>query len=436
MSTAGKKVCIIGAGASGMVCCKTLQEQGIAFDCYEKGSYLGGLWRYDNDSGASSAYKSLHINSSRQVMAFSDFPMPEDYPDYPHHSLILKYFESYADHFGIRDKITFNTEVLDVQPLPDNRYRVTTSRGKKDYDAVIVCNGHHWDPKYASFPGNFSGDIMHSHFYKSQEGFQDKRVLIVGIGNSAVDIACELSKVASRTVISTRSGAYIIPKYFFGIPVDHLTGPPLPFMPLPIQRAVLGTVLFIASGDQEKYGIPKPKRELLREHPTVSQELPALVGHGRITIKPNIRELKGVNVAFEDGTEEPFDMIILATGYKVNFPFLKDGVVTVRDNVISLYHKVVHPDHPNLYFIGLIQPLGPVMPLAELQAKWVTKLISGECHLPPRDVMGKEIEKDRQEMIKRYGSSTRHTLQVDFYPYKELLKKEMKRYKTRRALFA
>jgi dimethylaniline monooxygenase (N-oxide forming) len=436
MSSLNKKVCVIGAGASGIVSCKTLLEQGVAFDCYEKGSYIGGLWKYENDNGQSSAYRSLHINTSRQMMAYSDFPMPESYPDYPHHSLIYRYFGDYVDHFGFRDKIQFNTEVKDISPLPGNRYLVATSKGKKEYDAVMVCNGHHWNPKFPSFPGKFSGKTLHSHFYKTFEGFEGNRVLIVGIGNSAVDIACELCKVASRTVISTRSGAYILPKYFFGIPADHLAGPPLPFLPIALQRAVLGAVLYISSGDQSKYGIPKPKRKLLQEHPTVSQELPSLVGHGKITIKPNIAELMGDTVLFQDGSSEDFDIIIYATGYNIRFPFLKDEVVSVIDNVFPLYKKVVHPEWQNLFFIGLIQPLGPVMPLAELQASWVVKLIKGEVALPDKKFMLREIDSDRREMIKRYGTSSRHTLQVDFYPYQRLLIDEISGKKSSKGIFA
>ena len=86
------KVCIIGAGSSGIVTGKTLSQSGIDFDCYEKGSFIGGVWKYNNDNDLSSAYKSLHINTSKQMMSFSDFPMPNNYPDYPHHSLIFDYF--------------------------------------------------------------------------------------------------------------------------------------------------------------------------------------------------------------------------------------------------------------------------------------------------------------------------------------------------------
>jgi thioredoxin reductase len=370
------------------------------------------------------------------MMAYSDFPMPDHYPDYPHHSLIYDYFEDYVDHFGFRHTITFNTTVQSVEKRSDGKYEVTTDKtGTRVYDAVVVANGHHWDPKFPDFPGHFDGKTMHSHYYKTFEGFEDKKVLIVGIGNSAVDIACELSNVAAKTVISTRSGAYIVPKYLFGVPTDHISKPPLAFMPLAVQRAALMSAIYLNVGKQDNYGIPTPNRPILREHPTISQELPGKVGHGKIKIKPNIKMLKGQSVEFEDGTEDDFDWIIYATGYKISFPFFKPSFLEVKNNEIGLYHKVVHPDHSNLFFVGLVQPLGAVMPLAELQGKWIAALLRGKCKLPSKEKMLQAIHLDRQAMKERYGGSSRHTIQVDFFPYKKLLEDEMVRYSVKKSAF-
>lgn len=430
------KACIIGAGSSGISVAKTFFEQGIDYDCYEKGSRIGGNWLYNNDNGQSSSYKSLHINTSKQMMAYSDFPMPDHYPDYPHHTLIHDYFEDYIDHFGFRHTITFNTAVQSVVKCPDGKYEVTTdTTGSRIYDAVIVANGHHWDPKFPDFPGHFDGETMHSHYYKTFDGFEDKRVLIVGIGNSAVDIACELSNVAATTVISTRSGAYIVPKYMFGVPTDHISKPPLAFLPIAVQRATLMSAIYLNVGKQDNYGIPTPNRPILREHPTISQELPGKVGHGKIKIKPNIKMLKGKNVEFEDGTEDQFDWIIYATGYKISFPFFTPSFLEVRNNEIGLYHKVVHPEHEQLFFVGLVQPLGAVMPLAEQQGKWIAALLRGKCKLPSKERMLHTIRLDRQAMKERYGGSSRHTIQVDFFPYKKLLEDEMNRYGVKKPTF-
>ena len=421
------KVCIIGAGSSGIVTAKTLSQSGIDFDCYEKGSFIGGVWKYNNDNDLSSAYKSLHINTSKQMMSFSDFPMPNNYPDYPHHSLIFDYFNEYVDYFNIRKSIQFNTEVEKVEKIATSEYLVSLSNKKQIiYNAIIVCNGHHWKPKHPNFEGIFNGKTLHAHFYKTPNEFDNKRVLIVGIGNSAVDIACELSTNAKKVVVSTRSSAYIIPKYLFGIPTDHISKPPLAFFPLEIQRLSLKTALLLNSGNQENYGVPIPKRPLLTEHPTISQDFLSKVGHGKIKVKGNIKRFNQKEVIFENDDVEEFDTIIFATGYQISFPFFDKNFISIKDNDVSFYHKVVSTEHANLFFIGLLQPLGAIMPLAEIQAKWVSKLLNKEVILPPKEVMEKTIKKDKLAMEKRYVKSNRHTIQVDFYPYKKIIEDEIK----------
>jgi hypothetical protein len=360
-------------------------------------------------------------------MAYSDFPMPEDYPEYPHHSQIAKYFDDYVAHFGIREKITFKTGVVDVSSGENGIWRVTLHDSRiLEYSAVLVANGHHWDARRPDFHGRFSGKQMHAHDYKTPDGFEDSSVLIVGIGNSAVDIACDICRVARRTFLSTRRSAHVLPKYVLGKPIDHFTSPLGSYVPLALQRAVFRLLAWTARGSQESYGIPKPKHKLLQEHPTISSDLLLRAGHGDIKIKPNIDTLAGESVRFVDGSTEKIDTIIYATGYNISFPFLKPEIFTVDNNNLPLYHGVVHPDLANLYFIGFLQPLGAIMPLAELQSQWVAGLIAGEYRLPDRAAMQKAISDWQAKMRKRYIDSPRHTIQVDFYPYVRTIRREMK----------
>lgn len=419
-----KNVCIIGAGSSGIVAAKTLLEANIPFDCFEKGSNIGGNWLYDNDNGLSSAYYSLHLNTSKQLMAYSDFPMPDSYPDYPNHKLVFKYFDDYVEKFGVRDKISFNTTIEKIERIDNQKFLVYTDKyPPKTYTEIIVANGHHWSPKWAHFDGNFTGKISHSHAYKKYEGFENLRVLIIGIGNSAVDIACELTTVASSVTVSTRSGAYIIPKYLFGKPSDHLTRPPLGYAPLFLQRLALNIALRLNVGKQSNYGMPVPDRSILKEHPTISQEFLNKVGHGKIAVKPNVKNFKEKEVFFTDGTSAEYDHIIFSTGYKIDFPFFEEKFFKVENNGLELYQYVVSPEHPGVYFIGFVQPIGAVMPLAEMQALWVSKLIDGTKTLPDKDKMKEWILNNKKKMQARYGHATRHTLEVDFFPYKRRLKK-------------
>ncbi len=425
-----KQVCIIGAGASGISTAKTLKQNGISFDCFEKGSKIGGVWRFKNDNGLSSAYQSLHINTNKKVMAFSDFPMPKSYPMFPHHSQIIEYFENYVQNFDLLPCIQFNTTVTEVIKNDDGTYKVVLdNRQVYDYEYVVVANGHHWNPRYPEFKGKFEGKLIHSHDYKEPSILQNKDVLVVGIGNSAVDIACEAARLHTGKVsISTRSKAYITPNWILGMPFDNLANRYTAKLPLAIQRVLLKTSLWLAHGNQEDYGVPVPNRPILSEHPTVSQELLAIAGRGLLDFKPNIKEFEGKIVVFEDDSRQSYDLIICATGYKITFPFLRHypefDVETHND--IRLYNKMLHPEHPNLFFVGLIQPLGAIMPLSEVQSKWIAQVIQKKIKLPTSEKMFQAIEKDIQALKKRYISSPRHTIQVDFHHYKSVIESELK----------
>jgi dimethylaniline monooxygenase (N-oxide forming) len=432
-SAAVGKVCIIGAGSSGIAACQVLNARGIHFDCYEKGSQVGGNWRYDNDNGMSSAYRSLFINTSREMMQYAAYPMPQDYPDYPHHSQIARYFDDYVDHFGLRGHIRFRTEVTAVEAEGEGRWRVTLDdRSSAVYEAVMVANGHHWNPKYPEppFPGqdSFAGEQVHSHHYREpDERFIDKNVLVLGIGNSATDIAVETSRVSNMTYLAMRRGAHVLPKYIAGTPTDQLGPKWMSHLPFAVTRALFMRELKHVQGPMENYGLPKPDHKLGQAHPTVSADLLARIGHGRVTPKPNIERIDGVSVDFTDGTSVGIDTIVWCTGYHIAFPFLPSEVIDVDNNQVRLFRRVVHPNAPGLYFVGLVQPLGAIMPIAELQAEWIADLLEGSAALPDPDAMKREIAREEAAMRKRYVASTRHTIQVDYHPYMRLLNKERRR---------
>jgi hypothetical protein len=422
-------VCIIGAGSSGIASCQVLAARGIPFDCFEKGSEVGGNWRYMNDNGMSAAYRSLFINTSRKLMEYKTYAMPDEYPDYPHHTQIAAYFDDYVDRFGLREKIKFKTEVTKVQPASEGGWEVVFNGGSERYGAVLVANGHHWDARWPEppFPGEFSGRQIHAHDYKTPEGMEDKNVLVLGIGNSATDIAVETSRVSKMTFLAMRRGAHVIPKYLKGRPTDELGSELTSRLPLAIQRQLYLRYLNTAQGAMDSYGLPRPDHKLLEAHPTISSDLLARIGHGRVTPKPNIERLEGDRVRFTDGSVEEIDVIVYCTGYKITFPFFPPGLIEAVDNRIALYRRVVDPDHPGLYFIGLIQPLGAIMPIAELQSEWVGDILEGKITLLSRDQMRAVVQREDRRMAKRYVRSPRHTIQVDFYPYMRTLRRERKR---------
>jgi dimethylaniline monooxygenase (N-oxide forming) len=433
---AAQKVCVIGAGSSGIAACQVLGARGVPFDCFEKGSEVGGNWRFENDNEMSSAYRSLHINTSRGLMAYKTYPMPDDYPDYPNHFQIARYFDSYVDHFGLRERIRFQAEVLSVVPI-EGEWEVTVEnrdgeRETQRYRAVLVANGHHWNPRWPepSFPGSeeFEGEQIHVHHYREPELLRGKRMLVLGIGNSATDIAVEASRIATKTFLAMRRGAYVMPKYLNGKPTDEAASKLLTLMPLAVQRFVLGRMLGLTAGDMTAYGLPQPDHKLLEAHPTVSAELLSRLGHGDIAVKPNIdRFTGGRTVGFVDGSEEEIDLVVYCTGYRISFPFFDESIVSAADNRMQLYRRVASVEHPGLYFIGLIQPLGAIMPLAEAQSEWVGDLLDGRGTLPSPVEMHAEIAEAEKKMKKRYVASKRHTIQVDFQPYLREIKRERRR---------
>lgn len=434
------KTCIIGAGCSGFTMAKRLQDHGLPFDCFEMSDDIGGNWYFRNPNGASSCYQSLHIDTSKWRLAFEDYPVPEDWPDFPHHAQLLQYFHDYVDHFGLRERITFETAVTRCERLPDGRWRVSLSTGEtREYDAVAVANGHHWDPRMPEYPGTFDGYQVHSHHYRDPfepYDFRGKRVLVVGAGNSAMDIASELSQrpLAERLFISMRRGVWVLPKYMDGAPADKAVLPA--WMPSAPGRALARAKIKKSIGRMEDYGLPRPDHEPLDAHPSVSGEFLTRVGCGDIAPKGGLDRLDGDGVLFADGSRETIDAIVWATGYNVTFPFLDQDELTPEDNTLSLYKRMVRPGWENLFFLGLAQPLPTLVNFAEQQSKLVAAALRGEYTFPDGAEMERVIAEDERKHAGHFYDSPRHRMQVDFHAYVRDLLKEIERGRSRGAAAA
>jgi cation diffusion facilitator CzcD-associated flavoprotein CzcO len=421
---------IIGAGSSGIAAAKALHEQGLEFDCFEASDRVGGNWVFGNKNGMSAAYRDLHINTSRERMQFSDFPMSKRYPDFPHHSQIAEYFDAYVDHFGFRDRILFDTPVQHAEQRPDGSWELTLAGGaKRAYDMLVVANGHHWDARWPepAFPGadEFAGTQLHAHDYRDNEFLRGKDVVVLGMGNSAMDIAAESSYVARSTQLAARRGAWIVPKYLFGKPMDQL--PHSVRIPDRITYKVFELFVRLHTGNPERYGLPKPDHRFAQAHPTVSGRILDRIIHGTVTPRPNIERVGPDWVRFTDGSQVHADVVIYCTGYRITFPFFDAGFLAAPDNRIELYRRVFAPANRSLAFVGLLQPLGAIMPLAEAQGSWLADYLRGRYHLPDRRAMEAEIRRETARMRRRYVASKRHTIQVDFDRYLVDLARERRR---------
>jgi len=348
------KYAIIGAGPAGLSGARALKECGIAFDGFELGNDVGGLWNINNPR--STVYESAHLISSRTTTEYKDFPMPEGTPDYPGQARLREYFIAFAKHYGIYEHYFFNTSVSNLVPQGD-KWAVTLSDGKTYlYKGVVIANGTLSEPNIPEFKGKFEGEFLHSAQYKTAAVFEGKRVLVVGAGNSGCDIAVDAVHRAAQVHISVRRGYYFVPKYIFGKPSDTVGGA-LKF-PRPIKQFIDERLLKWFTGDPVKFGFPKPDYKIYESHPVINTLVLHHIGQGDVKVMPDIERFEGKTVFFKDGSSEDYDTIMLATGYKLHYPFIDKQYLNWQGMSPELYLNIFHPDYDNLFVLGMIEAVG------------------------------------------------------------------------------
>jgi hypothetical protein len=419
-----KTVCVIGAGPSGIAAIKNLLEAGLEVIAYERQSDVGGNWRFSDDTGHSSVFETTHIISSKFYSAYGDYPMPSEYPDYPSHDQLRRYFEGYAKHFHLYPHVRFGVTVQHCQPLEGGRWRVQTSDGTRDFDALVVANGHHSRPRMPQYQGEFSGQFLHSHQFKRAEPFRGQRVLVIGGGNSAADIAVETSRVSSRTEISWRRGYWVVPKFVLGKPADVLSNG-VKWIPRSLRFWLYERLMLLLNGRNRAIGLPEPDHRIGQTHILLNSELVYFVRHGKISVRPDVARLEGKTVHFVDGGIGEFDTIIAATGYWIDHPFFDKSLLDFSSGAVPLYLKMMPAKLPNLYFLGLFQPLGNIWCGAELQAKLVAKHLTGKWQ--PSDKLETLIQNELEHPDVPQLETPRHTITVDDALFRERLRAELRR---------
>ena len=351
---------VIGAGPSGLAAARNLQRFGLPWTGYELADDVGGLW--DIDAPRSTVYESAHLISSRTTTEFTEHPMPEGTPDYPSHRHLLAYFRSYADRFGLRQHYRFGTEVTSVEPVGDRWVVRATGRDgipvETEHAGVVVANGTLSEPNVPQLPGTFDGEVLHTAAYKHPRVFAGKRVLVVGAGNSGCDIVVDAVHHAASVDISVRRGYHFVPKYVFGRPADTLNqGRP---MPPRIKQAVDSRLLRMFTGDPTRFGFPEPDHKLYESHPIVNSLILHHLGHGDASVRPDVERLDGDGVVFRDGTRREYDVVVLATGYRLHYPFLDRSLLAWPEGAGApeLYLQIVSPAAEGLYVVGMVEASG------------------------------------------------------------------------------
>ncbi|XP_033115672.1 dimethylaniline monooxygenase [N-oxide-forming] 5-like isoform X2 [Anneissia japonica] len=437
-----KRIAILGAGASGLTAAKCCLDEGLVPVCFEKSDVIGGLWNCrENCKGQGGVFRSTVSIMNKEMMCYSDFPIPEEYPNFMHNKYVQKYLELYANQFDVIRHIRFRHQVQRIEQCADfqqtGQWKVkythcdTGVTSTDVFHGVMVCNGHHSVPHFPDFPGQstFSGRILHTHDYVDFHGFEHKKVVIVGVGNSGCDAAVEISQHAEQVILSTRRGTWIVNREAdSGVPSDikNITRFNSMF-PLPVVNIMTQRQLNKKGNYANSHGL-QPEHNFLSQHPTVNDTLLNTIIEGRVTVRSNIKRINKTSIEFDDGTcEDDIDIILMATGYTFSFPFIDESILNVDNNQISLYKYVlpVKISPPTLAIIGLAQPRGAIMPISEMQSRWATLLFKGAVKAPTMTKMLCDVSVKKEMIEKRYVKSLRHTIQVDWVSYMDEIASEI-----------
>ena len=421
------KFCIIGAGASGLAVARTFKAHGIPFDCLEREPDIGGLWNIETKTGV--VYETTHLVSAAESTGWDEFPMfLDEYPHYPSHARVIGYFRDFIAHFGLAPHIELARAVSRVEPGRDKLWQVQVAGepAPRCYRGVVLANGHHHEPRMPAYGGIFDGEIMHSSAYRSPKQLRDKRVLVVGAGNSACDIARDAAHSSSAIVtMSFRRGYWFVPKFLLGFPTHDVVAT-IELIPMPnvARRFLFEASLWLLQGPPSRYNLPDPDYHIDQAHPTMSDDIPRLAAHGRIVVSPEISHYEGPRVVFTDGTSGVFDLIVFATGYQIRFPFIDDHLVNGPDGRPRFFEHAFHPEHDNLFAAGLVQANGSIWRLASYQGRLMSRFILAQDHAPERaDWFRRTKASPSRARPDAFVASERHILEANYFTLRRRLRR-------------
>lgn len=418
---------VIGAGPAGLAAIRSLRDAGLAVEAAERNADVGGQWLYGAQSSA--VYASTHLISSKFTTAFADFPMPDDWPAYPSRKQIEQYFKDFAKHFDLYPLIRFNDGVAKLERNGE-RWHATFNQGEtRDYEGVVIANGHLSDPLMPKVPGNFSGTMMHAKDYKSPEIFDGKRVLICGMGNTGCDIVVDAIHRAKSVLWSVRGGNHFVPKFVGGKPADLSNHQAKFVLPKWLRSRLHEPFARLLAGPPERFGLPRPAHRLYDRTPIVNSLVLLHLGQGDVALRKPVKSFDGDSVIFEDGKRDEVDVVVFATGYRITFPFLDDLAPLnwqPRFGAPRLYMNVFPPTDNGLFVAGLLEGAGVGWPGRALQTDLIAAYIKAKKEKPEAaHAFRGEIE--RHATAGEKTDRGEHGIFVDFLQYKRDLQKAIAR---------
>jgi len=430
MVRSSRRVCVIGAGMSGLAAIRGLVRAGHEVIAYEAGSEIGGMWRYCNDSGLSAAYASLSTNTSRKRMQYPSLPMAASAGEFPHRSQMLAYLDAYAAHNELREHIVCGARVSEARPR-DGVWEVVHDDGEtRRFDAVVVAGGHYWDAHSPQLPGTFDGTVVHARDYRTPDAFTGQRVVVVGGGQSALDIVAEVSTTADRAILARSHVHHLIPRRAFGRPFDDFDTAAALLLPLPVHQAAMRALMTLGRAAPDRGELPPANHRLLESRwpVVVSPALELALRARTFESRPHVSALTGERVCFADGSEECVDAIVFATGYRINFPFLTGELGRGQGWEFPLYRRILAPQESGLAFIGVLEPGPGLFAIVERQAEWLGEVLAGRLHVPRRDLMWEAIDAGGERRSRRqFADSGPHTILCNRHAYLRLLERDLRR---------
>lgn len=416
-------VVVIGAGPAGLAAARALRVRRIPYVQIERHSDVGGIW--DMDNPGSPMYRSAHFISSRDKSGFLGFPMPADFADYPSREQILRYTRSFARRYDLMGGIRFDTSVQSVtQDDRTGEWTVTTDSGAIAASAVICCTGVTWDARIPEVPGSFDGEIRHSVSYRDPSEFRGKRVLIVGLGNSGADIACDAAANADRAFISTRRGYHFIPKHILGAPSDETE-----WLPIWGERLLYRLFAPLVIGDTRRWGLPKPDHRLFETHPLINTQLLHHLQHGDITAKPGLSRFDENGVFFTDGSHEVVDLVLFATGYDMSIPYLPTDYLPWVGGRPKMYLNAF-AERPGLFGVSYIEVNSSAYTLFDRIAHLIAAHLDDVRHSRARARRFRRLVRTEKPDLTggiRFVGSERHATYVEVRAYKKELRRVSRR---------
>jgi len=365
-------VIIIGAGPAGLSCAAALKAKGKNVQVLERAVDVGDSWR--------NHYDRLHLHTSKKRSGLAGMEMPEDYPLYPSRLQVIEFLENYASSFDV--KPTFNAEVKEVIREGD-MWKVMFGRKSLKAKSVIIAAGNAVRPNMPEWDGmkSFKGDIIHSQDYKNTKSYKGKKTLVVGFGNSGGEIALDMAENKVETGLCVRSAVNILPYQLFGIPIQEL-GLLNRIFPYKVVDAINKPILRMVIGSYEKLGLRKAKKGPLAMV-TEDKRIPLIdigtldaVRRGEITIYPGIEKFTNDGVVFEDGREEQFEKVILATGYQTDLREMLPNAHAALDECGAPRVSGEQTAEEGLYFCGYsVTPNGLLFKI-KMEAEQLAEVIA------------------------------------------------------------